>query len=820
MKGKLWRLLLPVLAVVVILLVLPVQAQAAELTPLSDFTYTVENDAVVLSRYTGSGTVVTVPGSYELEGTVYPVVLVSSTVFRATGVTEVTLLEGVDFKENSMALLFAQCSKLTKADINAPDTSDIINMAYLFYDCKALQSLDLSGLETGAVKSMQNMFTLCNQLANFTGYESWDTGSLLSMYQMFADVKKLSVIDLSGWDLDQVVNTGWCFQNCTASQIKLPQNLAVISAGFMNHASGVTGSSFAIPQGTQRIGYAHTFYDFGTSTFAEFTVEQGNTAYKTVDGILYSADGTELLAIPKAKTFPGNVFTVPEGVNFMGELSFSRNYNISTLVLPDSFVLKTVPVNDPAYIIYQDVGNLNAGTNLSIAVYKTGISAYSVAESNPNYKALDGILYSKDMTAVAAIPTAYKGKIVIPAGVTAWKSEALWAPKDTDSLLEGCTGVTIPASCTQIAQDQIDKINRLAVAYDTFVITVDAGNEKYYVNEKGQLDNKVPVNITMTQLDLRLQDLLRLGFHFDVSTQAQILEIGALMWTETDYAKESYFDINSTLATRYTDLGTANGSYVVESAGIRAQDLDDVYYFRAYVKTDAGYTYGKCVSGSGLQYAQIVYGKTEAAWADTRSLVIDLLNYATAAQNYFALTEGEKLPETPLNSFLSEADKTVAWNDGLKRDYATVTETTGAFKPSFQQLHGNLLDAIRLNFTFNGNDVRKMLYWTEKDYAASAVHDSTTCTGLLAYEESASSVTGRIYSIYAYNIYDNYYVRACDASGTMSRTYGTSVAAYVSQLIDTYGAKTDRESQALVALCKAMLVYGNNADTNPAVDRG
>lgn len=819
MKEKILRVLLPVLTVVLLLAVLPTQAQAAEVTPLSDFTYSVENGTVMLSQYTGSGTVVTVPGTYEVEGTVCPVVLNSSTVFRGTAVADVTLLEGVSFKDNSMALLFAQCSKLKSADISAPDTSSVINMAYLFYGCSALETLDVTGVETGAVKSMQGMFILCNQLASLTGYESWDTGSLLSMYQMFADVKKLSTIDLSRWDLDQVVNTGWCFQNCTATQIKLPDNLAVISAGFMNHASSVTGSSFTIPKGVQKIGYAHTFYDFGTSAFTEFKVSEGNTAYKAVDGILYSADGTELLAIPRAKTFQSGTFTVPEGVDFLGELSFSRNYNIKTLVLPDSFVLKTVQAYDPDYIIYQDVGNLNTGTNLSIAIYKTGVTAYAVGENNPNYKAVDGILYSRDMTAVAAIPSAYAKAIAIPEGVTAWNSEALWATKEADSLLASCPGVTIPASCVSIAQDQIDKLNRLAEAYDSFVITVDANNPAYYVNSQGLLDTRAPVEINMTQLDLRLQDLLRLGFHFEVTTEGQIQEIGALLWTEDAYAQESRFDVNSTLATKHTGLGTADGAYVVESEGIRPQNLDDVYYFRAYVRTSDGYTYGKCVSGSALLYAQIVYNKTEAEWADTKSLVIDLLNYATAAQNYFALTEGTAAAQTPINSILSAEDKAVAWGDSLKRDYADVAETTGAFAPSFQQLSGNLLDAIRLNFTFNGTDVKTMYYWTEKGYTAAAVHDSTTCTGSLTRTEGTDFVTGAIGGIYAYNIYDNYYVRVCDESGNLSRTYGTSVAAYVSQLIDIYSSKTDAESQALVALCKAMLVYGNNADTNPAIDR-
>ncbi len=817
MKNKLSRIVMLLVLSVCIVLALPEDASAAELTPLSDFSYRTENDAVILTKYTGTDPVVTVPGSYSVDGASYCVVLDAATVFRGSSVTSVTLLSGVDFYNDSASKLFAQCAKLTYADINAPDTSDIVDMSNLFYGCTALKTTDLSGLETGAVKMMYGMFSNCTALTQIAGLESWDTGSLLNMYQMFNYTQKLARVDLSGWDLDQVNNTGWCFQYCYATEILLPDNLAVISAGFFNHANKVTGTSFTVPKGVKQIGYAHTFYDFGTSAMTEYRVATENTVFKAVDGILYSADGAKLLAIPRGKKI--SAFTIADGVTFLGELSFTRNANITSVTLPNSFVLKYIPEQDPNYILHQDVGNLNAGLNLNIAVYKfTSIGTYAVHADNPNYTSRDGILYSKDMKSVVAVPTNYKRLISIPAGVTDWNANAMWAWEEGDTCMANCSGVNIPASCVRIAQDQIDKLNRLQKKYQNFVITVDENNPSYYVNAGGALTPKQTVDIQMTQLDLRLQDLLKLGFHFTVSTDAQIDEVGALLWRAADYEKETCFDVNSTLAQKVTNLSGKNGTYIAESEGIYAQNLDQVYYFIAYVKTPQGYAYGKCVSGSAIIYAQTVYEMTDPAWNDTKSLVVDLLNYATAAQTYFHLTDGTPAGE-PINSFLSEEDKTVNFSDSLKRGYADTQETTGAFAPSFRALHGSLLDAIGLNFTFNGTDVQTLLYWSAADYAKDAVHDASTATGTLERTCQNDTVTGTLGSIYAYRIYENFYVRAADAQSNLSRTYGTSVASYISQLLDTYAPKTDAQSRALVALCKAMMVYGYNASTNPEINR-
>ncbi len=495
------RILSIILAALIALMLLPVAAAEAGGSALAEWNYTVNEEAgtVILTKYIGSADSVTVPASFDVQGQIYDTVLASTTAFRANTVLKtITISEGVKFLNNTMRLLFGDCTALTNVDLSEIDTSGVVSMSYMFYNCSALKAVDLSALDTGSVTEIRAIFSGCTRLSGMTGYENWNTASLENMsfaFNKFANSVSATVrvtIDLSRWDLSNLNNSAWCFQNCRAQQIILPDNLAIMSAGFLNHATRYEGSSFTVPAGVKKIGYAHTIYDFATDDLTEIRVAEGNTNYIAVDGILYSADGKEMLAVPRNKPFENGVFEIPEGVEFLGELSFSRNYNINTVVLPDTYEIEYVPLYDDRYIVYEDTGNLNAGTNLSIAIYcYTGITDYAVKDTNPRYTSENGIIYSKNMKHVVAVPARYNKAMDIPEGVTDWDVEAMWADgSDTvDNLLAKCPGVTIPSTMKAIADDQLAMLNRLySKRKDTsnpFAITVAEGNKAFRLNENG-----------------------------------------------------------------------------------------------------------------------------------------------------------------------------------------------------------------------------------------------------------------------------------------------------------------------------------------------
>jgi len=502
------------------------EKQSSTVEELSGFEYTLDEEEkiVILTKYTDSNATVKIEDTYVVEGIECDTIIDSESIFKGnTKIKDVTMEGDIGFVDDSMKDLFYNCSKLEKVDLSNLNTSGVTDMSFLFYQCEMLKEIDLENLDTANVTNMKSMFNKCKRLEDLKGYQELDTGAVKSIYHMFnyvqssiTDAEKKWVIDLSNWDLSQVNNSGWCFQQCQAKGIVLPDSLPVMSAGFLNHAlnhaASDVGASFTIPSGVKKIGYGHTIYDFGTNEFVEFEVAEGNTSYKAVDDILYSADGRELIAVPRNKTFEDDMFVIPEGVEFIPELCFSRNNNFHTLVLPNTMKFRQhVPVYDPQYEIYEDGGNLNEGNTLTIALYLyTSVTDYATKEDNPNYKAVDGILYNRDMTELVAVPARYEKPMEIPEGVTDWNTFAMWADGSVtvDQYMILCPGVTIPASMTYIAQDQMDMLNRLnkyrlngtkrtihlnitekitGTYTFRFEITVDENNPVFSVDENGYL---------------------------------------------------------------------------------------------------------------------------------------------------------------------------------------------------------------------------------------------------------------------------------------------------------------------------------------------
>jgi len=81
-----------------------------------------------------------------------------------------------------------------------------------------------------------------------------------------------------------------------------------------------------------------------------FDVAAGSTSYSVADGILFSADGSELVCCPPAKA---GDYTLPAGVKSIAPAAFSSCKNLHQLVLPEG--LKDIP----AYAFYECWGLAN-----------------------------------------------------------------------------------------------------------------------------------------------------------------------------------------------------------------------------------------------------------------------------------------------------------------------------------------------------------------------------------------------------------------------------------------------------------------------------
>lgn len=158
---------------------------------------------------------------------------------------------------------------------------------------------------------------------------------------------------------------------------------------------------------------------------------------------------------------------IPDGITTIEEVTFTDCHNLTSVVIPDSVTmigdlafqdcdsLTSIVIPDRVTHIgnaaFQDCDSL---TSIAIpaSVTHIGDSAFSgcnlltdftVAEANPNYSSLDGVLFNKNQTVLFCCPGSRSGDYEIPQGVTTIENFAFY---DCTHL----TSIKIPTGVTAI----------------------------------------------------------------------------------------------------------------------------------------------------------------------------------------------------------------------------------------------------------------------------------------------------------------------------------------------------------------------------------
>ena len=261
------------------------------------------------------------------------------------------------------------------------------------------------------------------------------------------------------------------------NELVLPDGLQYIGDFAFNHCTDFTNTSVTIPatvktiggdlaiaqgEGEKNTGYGgHIFYDaFYNST--EFKVN-GNGVFCANDGVLMTSDGKRLLTYPMAKEDVS--YVIPEGITQIDEMAFGRT-KVKSVTLPDSFIFSTtVPEN----IINKE------GNNFAVAMYiYNNCAEVLTKETNPNYKSIDGIVYSKDGRELWYVPTMH-GAVTVADGCTTIKNGAFFCSGSATYTKWGT--VTIPASVTVIEENALKHLNGSGAT-----LVVDSENKVYTVS--------------------------------------------------------------------------------------------------------------------------------------------------------------------------------------------------------------------------------------------------------------------------------------------------------------------------------------------------
>ena len=291
---------------------------------------------------------------------------------------------------------------------------------------------------------------------------------------------------------DSVLSVGAAaFADCQGftESLTLGSRVAVIEEDAFYLCSGISGS-LVIPDSVTSIG-AWAF--FGCSSLTEVTVgagvasvgeaafasteslpaiaaADGNPAYRSVDGILYTADGKTLVQCPAGRTGETELLpttervnayalylcddltgtlTIPEGVTSIGTYGFAFCRNLTgSLILPECLTF----VGELAFYHCDGItGTLTvpaALTSVEEGAFAAmeSLSAIEAAPGNTAFVSEDGVLCTADRKTLVQVPAGKTGGFAILPGVEVISSHAF----DCCKKLEGT--LTIPDSVTSIGR--------------------------------------------------------------------------------------------------------------------------------------------------------------------------------------------------------------------------------------------------------------------------------------------------------------------------------------------------------------------------------
>ena len=315
MKKKLFVLLPVLLITVLCVLALPSCGGYREYRR-GAYRYTVENGEATITEYVGTEANVTVPDTIGGK----PVVAIGTDAFA---------------------------DQLTLKSVTLPDSVTRIEFG-AFFRCVALESVNLG---RGIREIDALVFSHCDKLI----YNEYENGSYLGCPDnpYLALVRMSPSVETAVFHPDTRVICGEAFEDCDKlKDLIIPEGILSIGG-------------FALPS-LKTISFPATMEHIDSLAFSdcrtpsEITVAEGNTVYKSVDGNLFSYDGTRLIRYASGKE--DQTYTVPDGTVIIEGNAFEYAKHLTEVTLPDS----VEEIGDQAFLYCEGLKTLPLGKGLRI----------------------------------------------------------------------------------------------------------------------------------------------------------------------------------------------------------------------------------------------------------------------------------------------------------------------------------------------------------------------------------------------------------------------------------------------------------------------
>ena len=110
--------------------------------------------------------------------------------------------------------MFKNISTLISVKMNSKNNLKILSMESTFENCEKLEVIEIKGFNTESIQSLKKTFYGCKELKSYLDGQL-DTKNIKDMSFMFAE-SGITSIDLSKYNLDNVVNISYMFYKCTS----------------------------------------------------------------------------------------------------------------------------------------------------------------------------------------------------------------------------------------------------------------------------------------------------------------------------------------------------------------------------------------------------------------------------------------------------------------------------------------------------------------------------------------------------------------------------------------------------------------------------
>ena len=346
---------------------------------------------------------------------------------------------------------FEYCYSLTSVEI--PNSVTSIGSC-AFSQCISLTSVTIPN----GVTSIDYAFSGCSSLTSVTIPDSVTIIGVCA----FSGCSSLTSVIIP----DSVTSIdNYAFSKCSSlTSVIIPDSVTIIGDRAFEYCNSLT--SVTIPDRVTSIGRC-AFSNCISLTRVDVSAD--NPDYASLDGVLFSKYKTVLIQYPIGNT--RSEYAIPDSVKVINYSAFEDCSSLTSVTIPDSVTI----IGDYAFLGCSSLASVTIPDSVTSIGYLalascSSLTSVDVSADNPNYSALDGVLFNKDKTELIQYPaSSTRSEYAIPDSVT---SMGNWAFRDCSNLTSvtigngftsigvyafyrcsSLTSVTIPDSVTSIDND-------------------------------------------------------------------------------------------------------------------------------------------------------------------------------------------------------------------------------------------------------------------------------------------------------------------------------------------------------------------------------